>query len=446
MEQQASVRLRRKPERPIRLIVIDTLRQRNFALLWFGGLISAMGSRMLMIALPFYIYQQTGSVLATSIVLMMYWLPGILLGSVAGVFVDRWDRKRMLVVANLLQTVVVLVLLVLVFAPTGEWLWLAYAVNFVQSCIDQFSGPAEGALLPRLVGEERLVPANSLNALNDNIGRLVGAPVGGALLGLFGLGSVVVVDGLTFLFAAVMISLISGPPQATREASESGEGEAVQVAAGRWISVWQEWLEGLRTIKRNRLIVILFVVVAIQTFGNGILSPLLVPFVDDVLGSGAAGYGWLSTAQGIGGLIGGFIVGQWGKALNPSHLIAPGLAAVGLTQLAVFNFPSLPLAIVLFALLAVPFVAALAGQQTLLQTSAADEYRGRVLGASDANMTLFSLGGAVTAGALGNVLGTVPMLNISAGLFILAGLVALLLRGCADRRVANMSNEGRAAV
>ncbi len=152
--------------------MIDTLRQRDFFLLWFGRLISVTGDWLLLTALPFYVYERTGSVLATSVMFMTYWLPGILLGSLAGVFVDRWDRKRTLVMNNLMQTAVVLLLLVLIVAPSDEWLWLAYVVNLVQSCINQFSGPAEGALLPTLVGEERLVPANSLNALNDNIGLL----------------------------------------------------------------------------------------------------------------------------------------------------------------------------------------------------------------------------------------------------------------------------------
>jgi MFS family permease len=408
--------------------VIDTLRQRNFALLWFGGLISTMGNWILNVALPFYVYERTGSVLATSIMFMTFWIPGILLGSVAGVFVDRWDRRRTLVASNLLQTAVVLLLLVLVFAPSQEWLWLAYAVPFVQSCINQFSGPAEGALLPSLVSEERLVPANSLNALNDNIGRLAGPPVGGALIGLFGLGSVVLVDGLTFLFAAAMISLVSVPRKHVRGEDMAEESEEIETATGRWAAVWRDWLRGLRIVRRDRLIAVLFLVSAIATFADGILTPLLVPFADDVLGGGAASYGWLYTVRGIGGLVGGVIVAQWGAALGPARLIAVCPVIDGLVLFVVFNVPSLPLAIALFGLVSVPFVAFSTSLQALLQSDVPDEYRGRVMGALSTTAALVWLGGSALSGTLGDVLGVVLMLNVSAGLLILTGLVGLLVR------------------
>ncbi|MEZ4618018.1 MAG: MFS transporter [Caldilineaceae bacterium] len=78
------------------------LRQRNFALLWWGGLVSLTGNRVLSIALPFYIYQQTGSTLATATMVLATSLPSMLFSSIAGVFVDRWERKRLMVVTNLL--------------------------------------------------------------------------------------------------------------------------------------------------------------------------------------------------------------------------------------------------------------------------------------------------------------------------------------------------------
>jgi MFS family permease len=98
--------------------MLATLRQRNFALLWLGGLISFTGDWMLIAALPFYVYQQTGSTLATAAMSVAAILPSVLLGSLAGVFVDRWDRKRVMVVANLLQMIAVLFLLLV---RSNEW-------------------------------------------------------------------------------------------------------------------------------------------------------------------------------------------------------------------------------------------------------------------------------------------------------------------------------------
>src|SRR4029453_185153 len=122
--------------------MLAVLRQRNFALLWFGGLISMTGDWVLFIGLPIYIYQLSGSALATSLMFMAQIAPRILLGSLAGVFVDRWDR-------------------------CVEWFWVVYLVAFSQAVIRQFGGPAEGALLPNLVGDDELLRANSLNTLSE---------------------------------------------------------------------------------------------------------------------------------------------------------------------------------------------------------------------------------------------------------------------------------------
>ncbi len=411
--------------------MLATLRQRNFALVWLGGLVSMTGDWLLFAALPVYIYQQTGSALATSVMFMTYWIPDAFLGSIAGVFVDRWDRRRTIIASNVLMALSLLPLMALVLAPSRELLWVPYAVKLVQSTIGLFPGPAEGALLPTLVGEDRLVPANSLNALNNSIARFAGPPLGGVLVGVFGLGGVVLVDCLTFMFAAAMVWLVSIAPSTAGTQAEAQEGGLAGMVVGRWTSVWREWLEGLRVIARSRLLAVLFLVTAIRTFGNGIFSPLLVPFVQDTLRGGATGYGLLLTAEGIGGLIGGTVVGRWGAALSPRQLVVLGVMATGPILLLMFNVPSLPLAVALMALVAVPFVASEVGRNTLLQAGVTDRYRGRVLAASGTTIAFLSLSGAAVAGTLGDALGVVPMLHVYAALSILAGLVALKLPAAA---------------
>ncbi|HKS69860.1 MAG TPA: MFS transporter, partial [Ktedonobacterales bacterium] len=105
--------------------MIATLRQRNFALLWLAGLISLAGDWVLMIGLPIYVYILTGSVLATAIMLMCAVAPGALVGSVAGVFVDRWDHKRTMVATNVIMA---LGLLPLLLVRSADNVWIAYAV------------------------------------------------------------------------------------------------------------------------------------------------------------------------------------------------------------------------------------------------------------------------------------------------------------------------------
>src|SRR4030042_1604111 len=117
------------------VIMIATLRQRNFALLWFGGLISMTGDMVLYIALPYHVYHLTGSALSTGLMFIAGTLPGVLFGSMAGVFVDRWNRQRTMIVVSILQS---LCLLFLILVRSVEWLWVVYLVSFIEAVLSQF--------------------------------------------------------------------------------------------------------------------------------------------------------------------------------------------------------------------------------------------------------------------------------------------------------------------
>jgi MFS family permease len=260
--------------------MLALLRERNFALLWFGGLISLIGDRAMMTALPFYIYQQTGSTLQTAALFTAYYLPMVLFGSVAGVFVDRWDRRWIMVVANFVQAVVMLALLLV---RSDAWLWLVYCVAFVQTTASMFFGPAESAIVPNLVDERDLVPANTLGNLNNSLARLIGPPIGGALLGWFGLGGVVIIDSASFLIAGLMAARISISGRAATPLTHVAVTEHV---VSSWLAVWHEWREGLRLVRHDRLLLSLFVVATVTSFGGSLIDPLFVPFAIDHGGGG----------------------------------------------------------------------------------------------------------------------------------------------------------------
>ena len=168
--------------------MLKILRQRNFFLLWVGQFISIIGDWVLFIALPFYTYSLTGSVLATGAMFIISTLPRLVLGSVAGVFVDRWDRKRTMIVADVLRVGLIAMLLLV---RSRDGLWLIYTSAFLESIVSQFFNPAKSAIIPLLVGENDLLPANSLNGLSDALTRLLGSALGGILMGWIGFSSVV---------------------------------------------------------------------------------------------------------------------------------------------------------------------------------------------------------------------------------------------------------------
>ena len=392
--------------------MLSVLRRRDFALLWTGGLISVAGDWVLNAALPFFVYEETGSTVATAGMIIARLAPSVLLGSVAGVFVDRWNRKRVLVWANLLQAAIVALL---VLVPGEGWLWVVFAVAAAQSVVSSFSSPAESALLPSLVGPEELLAANSLNTLNNRIARLAGVPLGGVLLTSSSLEAVVVVDVLSFATAAVLIAPISAPPVA----------RVPLRASSAWEAFWREWLEGLRLVGSDRTIALLFLVFGLMTFGGTMLDPLTVAWVRDVLGEGPQVFALILTVHAASGIVGSLLVGRFGRRFTPRDLIGWGSVVAGGALALRYNIPAVALALAMSALAGITSVASSIGVETLAMQSVQDELRGRVFGSLNATLGLLSLAGATVAGLVAEIIGIVPMLNIATALIALAGVLVL---------------------
>lgn len=397
------------------------LRVRDFGLLWLAGLISVAGDLALFVALPLHIYRLTGSTLATAGVLASSFLPRVLLGSIAGVFVDRWDRRRVMVVADLVRAPL---LLPIVFAP--DHLAVVYAIAAIQGTIGLFFGPAESALLPRLVGEKHLVKANALNALNDNIGMLVGPAAGALLYAWVGIGGVVLADAGTYLASAVLIALIRADARPERGDLMGGGPVVARVV--------RDLGGGFGVIRGNRALRVLIVASALAGIAEGVFGTLgLSPLVLDVLGGRPEQVGWLATAQSLGGLIAGVIVVRTGERVSKRWLVGGGMAGLGLCDLSAFNAfrvaaqgtPAVGVAMGAMVVAGFPATAGGVGRQTLIQEEATDAYRGRVFGALSSLSGLAMLVGFGLGGVLGDAIGLVPVLSASALVRVLGGLVAL---------------------
>jgi MFS family permease len=394
--------------------VLAVLRRRDFGLLWLAGLVSVAGDWVLMTALPYVVYVRTGSVLATAGMVAASLIPSMLLTSFAGVFVDRWRLRRLLVVTNLLQALTVAALLLV---DAGS-LWVVYVVAAAQSAVASFSQPAESALLPSLVPAEDLVPANALNVLNNQVGRLVGTPLGAVLLGIGGLPAVVVVDAASFLAAACLVAAMGG--RDLRGGTASADDGAT--AGARF---WREWLAGLRVVREDRDIAVLFVVFGLMTFGGTMLDPLFVPWVRDLLGEGVWAIALLTTTSSLAGIAGSVVVGSLGARFTPRALIGWGSLLAGLLLAARFNLPVLGVAVALSAVGGITSVASSVGVETLAQERTPEHLRGRVFGSLQATIWLMSLLGAVAGGVTGEAVGLLPALDLASALVALSGVVVL---------------------
>lgn len=415
--------------------MLAVLRRRDFGLLWLAGLVSVAGDWVLATALPYVVYVQTGSVLATAGMVAAELVPSIVLSSFAGVFVDRWDRRRLLVVTNLLQAAVVVALLLVADGALA----VVYVVAAAQSACAAFAQPAESALLPSLVGEDELVAANALNALNNRLGRLVGTPLGAVLLATLGLEAVVVVDVLTFLLAAGLVALMT-PPAGAPDGGGPGLAEAESALA----RFWAEWLAGLRVVREDRAIAVLFVVFGLMTFGGTMLDPLFVPWVTDVLGQGVGAVAVLTTTSSLAGILGSVVVGGIGRRASPRTLIGWGSLVAGVVLLLRFNLPYLWVAVALSAIGGVTAVASSVGVETLAQERTPEHLRGRVFGSLQATVWLTSLLGAVVGGVVGELVGLLPALDLASVLVGLSGVVVLVLVG-PDRDEVTRAGRGSSA-
>jgi MFS family permease len=200
---------------------------------------------MLFIALPIVVYGQTGSALGTSAAFLAELGPAIVLAPVAGHVADRLDRRSVLLVVSFLQALSLLPLL-LVHGHSG--LAIVYAVILVQASLSALFEPAKNALLPTLVGPEMLVGANSLIALNNGLGRLVGGPLGGLLLAAGDLRAIVIADAASFALAAALIAAARTPRPVDQDAPAPGsaqvasrrspKGSSWSCSSCSWLAAW----------------------------------------------------------------------------------------------------------------------------------------------------------------------------------------------------------------
>lgn len=398
--------------------MFTVLRQRSFACLWVGQLVSLVGDWMLLVALPFYIYTLTGSTLATGMMFIVQTVPRLCLGSVAGVFADRWNRKYTMIVTNLVQAGVLLPLF-LVHSP--EWLWVIYVFAFIDSNVAQFFLPAQSAIVPQLVAESDLLTANALNSTSSELTRLIGPFLGGLLLGTLGLNSVIVGDVLSFLFSALMISLIVFPfhPARTREATQR-PGTRVR-------KIWREWLDGLHLVRHEGLIAAIFIVMGVAMIGEGLIEVLLPGYVEQVLQGSAVVLGWLMSAQAVGGIAGSLLIVRLSKWMPPALLISLcGLIFGGLLAV-IALVHTLVIVLPLVALIGASVIGFFVSQITLLQNTVANAYQGRVFGAFNTLQAIAMLIGMALASSLGDRAGIVPMVLVDAACNLLAALLAFAL-------------------
>jgi predicted MFS family arabinose efflux permease len=360
-------------------------------------------------------------------------LPCMLLGPVSGVFADRWDRKTMMIVMDVARA---LALCCLFGVKSADSVWIVYLAGTLEATFTTFFSPARNSLLPNLVDKDGLLQANSLFEFSGSVVMLAGPAIGGALYAIWGFKTSILLDILSFLFSAVMISLITRKKQITDEQAPEQTPKRKKIMSIK--EVKEDFIEGLNIIKGNRIIMILFIALSFIMIGNGFSQVFFIPFIKDIVKGTSKELGWILSSIGAGSLISSFIVGGFIKnRLKTEDLIKFGLLLNVLFFFLAFNYSLLPFIsgfdvtvifiCIMFALLGGSGVLFSIGIQTLLQRNTQDESRGRVFGVRvSVNSVAMSIGLGLSS-LFGNKLGILPMINIGVGLDLIALILCVFL-------------------
>lgn len=386
---------------------------RDFRRLWVAGFISDVGDWMLLVALPVLVYQATGSTLGTAFAFLVELIPVLVVTPLAARLAERGDRAALLVAVSLIQAALLLPLL------AGARLPILYGVIATQAALASVFDTTKNALLPTLVPKPDLVTANSLIGLNQNLGRLVGASLGGLALTGDGVWTIVAGDALSFLLCAALIRGLRGAAvSAAAAASQPEETSRTERERPR-----------LADLLARRPIRAGLTVVALTAIAQGLFIVLFVVFVARTLHGTSAENGVLRGVQAIGAVAGGLLLARSGGSRRPGWLTGWSCLLFGAIALAIWNLPHAtswePVYVALFIAIGVPTVGMVSGLVSALQEATAEGERGPVFAAFGAAYSAGQAVGMVAAGLLGDRIGIGWLLDAQGALSLLGGVVAL---------------------
>lgn len=382
---------------------------RLFLKLCFSQLGSLAGDSIYNIAIITHVYYLTGSALQVGTLLMFTVLPSLLVGSIAGVFVDRWPLKRVLVVADLLRAGCVLGVL-----WSGS-LAQIYAWSFLLFAAGKFFYPAYTSVVTAIVPSEHLAAANSFNTTARRAVQLVVPAAGALLIAALGHAAALVINAASFVVSALVLFTAALPA-----GGRPGD-------ASRRDSPWREWLVGYHWVRTNRLVRTLVVIALLLGLPIGVNNALIVVFTEQVLRLEVTHFGLLISALALGVMLGGILSGQFLTARSLRlPLAVAGLVVTGAAFLLfAFNRAIWP-AILLRVIIGIGITMFNIATFTSLQEEAPPNLRGRVFTfyfMVDETSTLLFLG---LAGLLADIIGVALMFALAGSAVLAAALYGRL--------------------
>ena len=381
------------------------LRHRNFQLFFAGQSISVIGTWMTRLATSWLVYRMTHSALLLGVVSFSGQIVSFLLGPFAGVWVERWERRKMLVWTQFGGAVQSLALAVLTLMHKIT-LWEVVALTAMQGVINAFDMPGRQSFLVQMVEDKQdLSNAIAINSSMANGARLIGPAIAGLVVARFGEGWCFLVDGVSYFAVIASLLLMRIAPLNAR-----------RVKASMLVQMREGW-DYVRGFQPVRTILMLFAVVSLMGYSWSVLLPV---FAAQVLHGGAHTLGWLSAAGGVGALISGTSLALRKSVLGLTRMVQVSVVLLGVALILFGLSHVLWLSVLLMVLVGFGMLQAASASNTIIQSLVTEDKRARVM--SYYTMAFFGAApfGSLLAGVLAHLFGA-PHTVMFTGACCLAG-------------------------
>jgi len=394
-----------------RLSPFAVFRNRNFSRIWTGQLISTMGSALTSLAASIYVFRLTGSAMSVGFMLMATAAPSLLVGLFAGVLVDRFDRKRIMITADLIRAVLVFLI---PFLVPHSVIWL-YVIVMLTSAIGQFFDPAQESVLPEVASEEELAAANSLMAISSFGSTAIGFAASGLIASAADISWAFYLDAISFLCSAICIFLITIKP-----IQAEGETNAAMVIKNLKF--------GVRQLLDTPILRSLLISSIPTLLAFGLSNALLLPFALRALKATEFEYGLQEGLTSLGFIAGSLLIAGIFDRMREGAWIATGFIVMGMVSIAYSFTHSIPLAIAIVTISGFFNAPSSIGRRLVVQRNTPREMRGRVNSVFFVSRDVLFLIGMAAAG-LADFVDVRIMYFGSAILLLVGGLLVLILPG-----------------
>lgn len=339
------------------------LRHRNFRLYWVGGLVSLIGTWMQIVAQGWLVYKLTGSSALLGLVTFVGSMPTFIISVPAGVWVDLYPKRTILLVTQTLSMVLAFALAGLVMTNTVA-VWHILVLSALQGVVNAIDAPARHTIVPELTTRDEMMNAIALNTIAFNGARVIGPAVAGILVGITGEGLAFFINGVSFMAVIIALIMIHLPARTTATARPP---------------LWQTAAEGLNYIRVHPTILALISMMAVTSLFGLSYNTLMPVLAGEVLGVGATGYGLMMSAIGVGAVLGGFSLATLGNFRAKGALLTTGSLLFPFTLFIIAGSQWIPLVVVALLVAGWASVSHAVLTNALLQSSVPDELRGRVM-------------------------------------------------------------------